>query len=62
MCMCAFTTSLEPTGSEVLMCVRGELEEYVGEIFLHLESADLKHPSTCFSHVCACNEGLPPWR
>lgn len=53
MCMCAFTTSLEPAGSEVLMCVRGELEEYVEEIFLHLESAGLKQTSTCFSHVCA---------
>lgn len=51
--MCAFTTSLEPTGSEVLMCVRGELEEYVEEVFLHLERAGFKQTSACFSHVCA---------
>lgn len=37
----------------MLMCVQGKLDKYVGEMFLHLQSAGLKQTFTCVACVCA---------
>lgn len=42
----------------MLMCVQGKLDEYVGEMFLHLQNAGLKPTVTCVSHVCSAMRDL----
>lgn len=37
------------TGSEALVCVPGEWDEYVGEVFVHLQTAGLKQALPVFN-------------